>query len=296
LLAAVHPQLQKRKPDYDSLNKLARVRGNLFAVGLRPRLQVAVTYYSLGRLKSREAAAAMRHMEFRANEVDAVADLVPEAEKVVKVLKGRKMNAPRDAYFYVATLPAEMMAFIEVELPNPRAMQKLRNYIQKWRPLRQALPLNELDALGIARGPKFDKIVEQLFEMQLRGKGRDPEQRVLILRKLAGIKEEPKKKPEKEKKRGKDTKEAASGAKLAEKGKAAASASRPSAAAGASVTGKAAIPASGKAPSGASASIRAKAQEKHDKSVVASKKASPTAHRARTGPSKPRSAKKKFHR
>jgi tRNA nucleotidyltransferase (CCA-adding enzyme) len=296
LLAAVHPQLQKRKPDYDSLNKLARVRGNLFAVGLRPRLQVAVTYYSLGRLKSREAAAAMRHMEFRANEVDAVADLVPEAEKVVKVLKGRKMNAPRDAYFYVATLPAEMMAFIEVELPNPRAMQKLRNYIQKWRPLRQALPLNELDALGIARGPKFDKIVEQLFEMQLRGKGRDPEQRVLILRKLAGIKEEPKKKPEKEKKRGKDTKEAASGAKLAEKGKAAASASRPSAAAGASVTGKAAIPASGKAPSGASASIRAKAQEKHDKSVVASKKGSLAAHRARTGPSKPRSAKKKFHR
>ena len=41
--------------------------------------------------------------------------------------------------------------------------------------------------------------------MQLRGRGRDPESRVKILRNLAGIKEEPKKKPEKEKKRkGKD--------------------------------------------------------------------------------------------
>jgi tRNA nucleotidyltransferase (CCA-adding enzyme) len=286
LLAAIHPQLQRRKPDYESLQKLARVRGNLLAVGLRPRLQVAVTYYTLGRLKSREAAGAMRHMEFRANEIAAVADLVPEAEKVVKMLKGRKMNAPRDAYFYVASLPAEMMAFIEVEMPHPRAMQKLRNYIQKWRPLRQALPLAELDALGIARGPKFDKIIEQLFEMQLRGKGRDPEHRMVIFRKLAGIKEEPKKKPEKEKKKGKgkETKEVVAVAKPPEKGKAAAAAAAAS------------TPAAGKAPSGASASIRAKAQEKHDKSVVAAKKKAPAARKAKAHQAKPHGAKKKRRR
>ena len=33
MLAAIHPQLQRRKPDYDSLNKLARVRANLLATG-----------------------------------------------------------------------------------------------------------------------------------------------------------------------------------------------------------------------------------------------------------------------
>ena len=69
------------------------------------------------------------------------------------------------------------------------------------RPLRLALPIGELDALGIPRGPKFDKILDQLFEMQLRGKGRTPEDRTKLLRQLAGIKEEPKKKPEKEKKK-----------------------------------------------------------------------------------------------
>jgi hypothetical protein len=93
-----------------------------------------------------------------------------------------------------------MLAFLEVEMPNPKVMQKLRNYAQKWRPLRLALPTGELDALGIARGPKFDKILEDLFELQLRGKGRVPEDRTKVLRKLAGIKDEPKKKPEKEKK------------------------------------------------------------------------------------------------
>jgi tRNA nucleotidyltransferase (CCA-adding enzyme) len=201
MLAAIHPQLQRRKPDYDSLNKLARVRGNLMGAGLRPRLNLPVTYYTLGRLKDREAAAAMRNMEFRAAEIKEVGELVPEAQKIVQMLKGRKTNTPKDAYFYLASVPPEMLAFIEVEMPNPKAISKIRSYLQKWRPLRLGLPVGELDALGVARGPKFDKIIEQLFELQLRGRGRDPESRVKILRNLAGIKEEPKKKPEKEKKR-----------------------------------------------------------------------------------------------
>jgi tRNA nucleotidyltransferase (CCA-adding enzyme) len=202
LLASVYSQLQRRKPDYDSLNKLARVRAALFSAGIRSRLQFPVLYYVFGRLKPREAATAMRQMEFRSQEIDAVMHLVSEAQKIVQVLKGRRTNTPRDAYAYISSLPAEMLAFIEVEFPNPRALSKLRNYLQKWRPLRLALPSSELDTLGIPRGPKFDKILEQLFEAQLRGRARTPEDRTKMLRQLAGIKEEPKK-PEKEKKKRK---------------------------------------------------------------------------------------------
>ena len=210
LLAAIHPNLQRRKPDYESLNKLGRVRSNYLAAGVRPRLQSVVTYYVLGRLKSREAAAAMRHLELRSSEIDAISHLIPEAQKIVKMLKGRKTNVPRDAYFYLASVPPEMLVFLEVEMPNPRALSKIRNYFQKWRPMRLALPVAELDSLGVPRGPKFDKILEQLFEMQLKGKARTPEDRTKALRSLAGIKEEPKKKEEKEKKKrkGKDAAEA----------------------------------------------------------------------------------------
>jgi tRNA nucleotidyltransferase (CCA-adding enzyme) len=219
LLATIHPQLQRRKPDYDSLNKLARVRTNLYGAGLRPRLQVPVMHYTLGRMKSREVIATMRRLELRSAEIDSVTHLDQDAQKIVKMLKGRKTNAPRDAYFYIAGLPPEMLAYIEVEFPNPRALSKIRNYIQKWRPLRLALPVAELDAFGVPRGPKFDKIIEQLFEMQLRGKGRDPESRTKILRNLAGIKEEPKKKPEKEKKKGKAKEPPSAEAKQHQKGK-----------------------------------------------------------------------------
>jgi tRNA nucleotidyltransferase/poly(A) polymerase len=230
MLAAIHPNLPRRKPDYDSLNKLARVRGNLMEAGLRPRLKVPVMYYTLGRLKDREAAAAMRNLELRASEIKEVDELVSEAQKIVQNLKGRKTNAPKDAYFYLASVPPEMIAFIEVEMPNPKAISKMRNYLQKWRPLRLGLPAGELDALGVPRGPKFDKIIEELFELQLRGRGRDPESRVKILRNLAGIKEEPKKKPEKEKKRKGKEAGAPEGKREKSKGEAPTPASAPAAA------------------------------------------------------------------
>jgi tRNA nucleotidyltransferase (CCA-adding enzyme) len=252
LLEVIHPKLQRRKPDYDSLNKLARVRGNYLAVGLRPRLHLAVTMYTLGRLKDREANSALRNLEYRSAEIEAIANLIPEAQKVVKVLKGRKTTAPRDAYVYLASLPSEMLAFIEVELPNPRALSKIRNYIQKWRPLRLALPIGELDALGVPRGAKFDKILDQLFDVQLRGKARTPEDRTRILRDLAGIKEEVKKKPEKEKKKG--------------KGEASAPAAK---APGAKPGGKTPAALAAEASHNAAAAIGAGARAKHEKAAAA---------------------------
>jgi tRNA nucleotidyltransferase (CCA-adding enzyme) len=271
MLAAIHPQLQRRKPDYDSLNKLTRLRGNLMAAGLRPRLNVPVMYYTLGRLKDREAAAAMRNMEFRAAEIKEVDELVPEAQKIVHNLKGRKTNAPKDAYFYLASVPPEMLAFIEVEMPNPKATSKIRSYLQKWRPLRLGLPVGELDALGVPRGPKFDKVIEDLFELQLRGRGRDPESRVKILRNLAGIKEEPKKKPEKEKKRKGKEAGAAEGKREKSKGEVPGAPPVPAAAAKSAAVGDTAA-------SGAAAAAKAKGKPAKPASQrAASKRARPAA-------------------
>jgi tRNA nucleotidyltransferase/poly(A) polymerase len=296
LLALIHPSLQKRKPDYDSLNKLARVRSNLYGAGLRPRLHLAVAYYTLGRLKSREAASALRSLEYRANEIEEIAELVPETQKVVKMLKSGKTNSAKDAYYYLASLPAETLAFIEVEMPNPRALSKIRNYLQKWRPLRMASPAAELDALGVERGPKFDKIVEQFFELQLRGKGKTPEDRTKILKNLAGIKDEPKKPEKKEKKRKGDKETTAPGeSKNREKSKsqpADAKAAHAGAAHGkSSPVGKPA--AAGQPPAvaanashTAAAAIGAKAQAKHDKAKHDTKAASAAAKKHPTASKK----------
>jgi tRNA nucleotidyltransferase/poly(A) polymerase len=199
LLEAVNPNLAKRHPDYDAIARLMKVREDLFTAGFRPRLATPMLLAVLGRLKDREQAAVLSKAGYRTAESDAILAFGEEADAAAKELSGRKMNAPIDAYRFLEKVPLEQVAYLLAESRNSAALSKIRAYLNKWRPMRIGLPgvANELEALGMARGPKFDAIVEQVFAIQLTGRGKAPEERVKILRKLSGIKEPPKKKEKK---------------------------------------------------------------------------------------------------
>jgi tRNA nucleotidyltransferase/poly(A) polymerase len=201
LLEAVNPVLAKKHPDYEAINRLVRVREDLFTAGFRPRLAIPMLLAILGRLKDREQASVLSKAGFRSAEADAVLSFEQEAFDAQKELVGRKTNAPVDAYRFLEKLPLDRLAFLLAESTKSVALSKIRAYLNKWRPIRIGLPgvAGELEALGMPRGDKFDQIVEQVFAMQLTGRGKTAEERVKILRKLSGIKEPPKKK-EKEKK------------------------------------------------------------------------------------------------
>ncbi len=203
LLGTFHPQLARRHPHYDALQRLTKVRDDLISAGLRPRLQWAAVSAILGRLKSRERSAALSRMGFRSAEAASILGLEEAAAKAQRMLASRKTAAPGDAYRFLEKLALDQMAFLLAESSNSKALGKIRNYIHKWRPLRQELPNveAELAGLGMSRGPAFAKVIEQLFQQQLLGKGRNPIDRVKLLRKLSGIKEPPKKKVKEEKKK-----------------------------------------------------------------------------------------------
>jgi hypothetical protein len=178
-----------------------KVREDLFTAGVRPKLATPMMLAILGRLKDREQASVLSKAGFRSAEADIILNFEKEVQADQKELTGKKLNAPIDAYKFLEKLPVEKIAYILAESNNSGALSKIRAYLNKWRPIRSGLPVvaNELEALGYARGGKFDAIVEQVFGMQLTGRGKTPEERIKILRKLSGIKEQPKKK-EKEKK------------------------------------------------------------------------------------------------
>jgi tRNA nucleotidyltransferase (CCA-adding enzyme) len=209
LMGVVHPLLQKRHPDYDAINRMFRVREDMVSSGLRPRLFAPVTIAILGRLKDSERKSVLSRMSLPSSELRSVQDVEPEALKIVKLLSGPKTAAARDAYAFLERAPLELLAYILAESNNGKAVGKIKTYFSKWKPIRQALPgvATELEVLGMERGAKFDKVVEDFFQLQLLGRARKPEDHAKILRKLAGIKELPKKveekkKPEKPKKKG----------------------------------------------------------------------------------------------
>ncbi len=209
LLEVVHPLLAKRHPDYEAINRIFRVREDMVSSGLRPRLFAPVTVAILGRLKDGERKSVLGRMSLPSAELRAVQEVESEAQKTVKLLTGPKTAAPRDAYTFLEHTPLDVLAYLLAESSNGKAVGKIKTYFSKWKPLRQALPgvAMELEQLGVERGPKFDKVVEEFFQLQLLGRARKPEEHAKILRKLAGIKEPPKKveekkKPEKSKKKG----------------------------------------------------------------------------------------------
>jgi tRNA nucleotidyltransferase (CCA-adding enzyme) len=199
LLHAVASQLAKRHPHYDALARLVRSRDELLSAGMRPRLSVPTAAAILGKLKSRELSAVLHRAKFRAADIAAILRLDAEGKKLVKLLISRKTAVPRDAYALLEATPIELVAYVLAETKNTKAKAQIRNYIQKWRPLRMSLPsvVTELEALGMEHGPKFDKVVEDFFNAQLKGKAKLPEERIKLLRKLSGIKEVPKKEEKK---------------------------------------------------------------------------------------------------
>ena len=208
LMGVVHPLLEKRHPDYDAISRIVRVREDMVSSGLRPRLFAPVTVAILGRLKEGERRSVLGRMGFPSSELRAVMDVEPAALKMAKLLSGPKTAAARDAYAFLEKAPLDLLAYLLAESSNGKAVGKIRTYFSKWKPIRQALPgvATELELLGMERGPKFDKVLEEFFQLQLLGRARKPEDHAKILRKLAGIKEQPKKveekkKPEKSKKK-----------------------------------------------------------------------------------------------
>ncbi len=213
LLEAVHPVLAKKHPDYDAINRLARVRDDLLMAGLRPRLATPMMLAILGRLKDREQASLLHKLGFRAAETETILKFKDEALAAQKELAGKKLKAPIDAFRFLEKQPVDRLAYLLAESNNSAAITKIRAYLNKWRPLRGSISVvaNELEAIGMPRGAKFDAIVEQVFAMQLTGRGKTPEERERILRKLSGIKEQPKVKEAK----GKEKKAHKGGEKVA---------------------------------------------------------------------------------
>ena len=234
----------------------------------------------------------MRSMEFRSAEMDAIAQPDSRSAEDREDAQGPQNQFGRATLISISP-PCPRRCWCSSR-SNCRIRARFRRFATTcksggrcgWR-----FPSRELDALGVPRGPKFDKIIEQIFDMQLRGKARTPEDRTKALRNLAGIKEEPKKKEEKEKKKRKGN-EAAPRRKRPTRRVAKARRQAPAASTSQAPRAPAkTAPSSAKPAQSAAAAIGARAQAKHDDAAKAHHAAHKHAPSARSKP-KARAAKK----
>lgn len=194
LLAVLHPLLQKRKPDYGGLAKLQKYRRQAMDAGYRFDPFYPFLYYLLRRLKGRVQRQLLRRLGMKKAQVKEALGLEAEARRLVKLLSRQRHSGPRQTYHLLTPVPLELLVFCLAAYSNKKKVQsKIYNYLFKYRPLRDKLPVRELQLMGVPPGAKFDLILEKYFEAQLDGKLRGRAQQLKFLRKLAGV---PKPKPE----------------------------------------------------------------------------------------------------
>jgi len=146
-----------------------------------------------------------------------------DAGKLERLLSSSKAEIPSHVYALLSPQPQPLLLFLLAHSSRIKVQNRIKNYLFKFPLIRASLPRTELQSLGIKPGPEFDRILEQIFALQLDGKIKSHQQLMKELRALAGIKEPPPPPIHPPKK----TKETAPASQPAKKGKEAATATPP---------------------------------------------------------------------
>jgi len=123
--------------------------------------------------------------------IKEVLNMERDATKLARVLASSKAALPHQVYNLLAKEPRHLLLYLLVYYPHTKVYSRVKNYLTKYLPLRAKLPRAELQALGFKPGAKFDQIIESVFQDQVDGKIKTPQQLTKALRERAGIKEAP---------------------------------------------------------------------------------------------------------
>src|ERR1700676_830285 len=122
MLERVHPMIAKKHPGYDSINRLIKVRDDLYMAGFRPRLATPILLAILSRLKDRELSSTLSKLGYRSAEIEAIEKFPEKALEIQKELTGKKTKTPIEAYRYIEKVPMEYVAYLLAESSNSAAL------------------------------------------------------------------------------------------------------------------------------------------------------------------------------
>lgn len=188
LLSGLDRKLASTRPSYDQFSKIRSVAQSV--PGADPFF---LNFHSLVSRLSGGERNRLAHKIFL-NRKDAKTTLGMEAaaKKLARVLAGSKAAQPSGVFATLDGQPQYILLFLLANFPQAKVQNRVKNFLFKFPAVRARIPRAELLSLGLEPGPKFEKIVHQIFLMQLDGKIKNHPQWLKEFRTIAGIKEPPK--------------------------------------------------------------------------------------------------------
>ncbi|HEV2418389.1 MAG TPA: hypothetical protein VGX94_11330 [Terriglobia bacterium] len=118
-----------------------------------------------------------------------VQSLDSEARKLAKSLASGKARARSFVYQLLESQPQPLLLYVLMNFPQSTVQSRTKDFLVKYPQIKAKLPREELQALGVEPGARFESIMDKVFLAVLDGKIKSQPQMTKALREMAGVKE-----------------------------------------------------------------------------------------------------------
>jgi tRNA nucleotidyltransferase/poly(A) polymerase len=169
-LKVLHPHWSVAKVDTAGLGQLLKTRQQMAELGYSSNIAPAVMYFITARLSERETGELQKHILHRGL-VKSWQNLEADAKELAHRLTGKEAATPSRTWHLLSASRPEMIIFLETTSRQQSVVQKIRNYLGKWRQVKQRFPLPEMTEMRITPDlPVYPKLVDDMFFLMLDGK------------------------------------------------------------------------------------------------------------------------------
>ena len=184
-LKVLHPHWSSAKVDTNGLAQLMKTRQQMVNLGYTVDPSPAVMHFLTARLSDKDISDLRRQIP-RKDLVEAWRDIEDHAKELAKRLTGKEAATPSRTWNLLSSARPEMILFLAVTARHQAVVQKIKNFLTKWRDVQKRIPLPEMTELLITpQLPEYPKIARDVFMLLLDGKLRSRTETLKFLKPFA---------------------------------------------------------------------------------------------------------------
>jgi tRNA nucleotidyltransferase/poly(A) polymerase len=169
-LKVLHPHLSVAKAEASDLGHAIKLRQTLSDLGYSAETGPIAMYFLTKKMSEKDASEIQRMIP-RRDFVQKWKHLEHDAHDLAKRLGGKEGNTNSGAWKLLSATAPERILFLSLTTRQSAIDQKLKNFLTKWREVREKLPFPEMAELRItAQLPEYPKILDEAFLLLLDGK------------------------------------------------------------------------------------------------------------------------------
>jgi tRNA nucleotidyltransferase/poly(A) polymerase len=169
-LKVLHAHLSVAKAEASDLGHAIKLRQTLNDLGYSVETGPIAMYFLTKKMSDKDGSEIQRMIP-RRDFVNKWKHLEHDAQELAKKLSGKEASTNSGAWKLLSATSPERILFLSLTTRQSAVDQKIKNFLTKWRQVREKLPFPEMAELRItAQLPEYPKILDEAFLLLLDGK------------------------------------------------------------------------------------------------------------------------------